>query len=164
MMLKLLLTVTALLAAGSKSTNVRPSSDFHHQLCASSEAEVAAAIQESLGGFNPGAVKQRVEGTLQCKRTLCVPNGDNPPRPQRGVPDYILALAPKCGSSSFHNLLQAHPGIASSQRKVLPFFVTHLNEVLERCPGGAPGWSAPIHLPFAIFPRPIPPSRTPCFG
>ena len=52
-----------------------------------------------------------------------------PRPPERGVPDYVLALAPKCGSSSFHNLLQAHPGIVSSNRKVLPFFVTHLGEV-----------------------------------
>ena len=33
-------------------------------------------------------------------------------------------------------LLQAHPGIVTSNRKVLPFFVTHFPEVLERCQKG----------------------------
>eukprot|EP01052_Picozoa_sp_SAG31_P037872 SAG31_NODE_4962_length_2834_cov_1.541865_2_plen_194_part_00 len=32
---------------------------------------------------------------------------------------------------------QAHPGIVTSNRKVLPFFVTHYPEVLERCKRGA---------------------------
>lgn len=114
----------------SECADVLPSTDYRRQLCAAGADDVAATVRESLAGFDAGAIRRRVEGTLHCKRQLC---GAPDLRPQAGVPNYVLALAPKCGSSSFHNLLQAHPAIISSNRKVLPFFVTHHKEVLERC-------------------------------
>ena len=107
-------------------------SRYHRQLCAADVDEAEATIRASLAGFDAGTVRKRVEGTLHCKKELCTGSAGGV-RPQSGVPDYVLALAPKCGSSSFHNLLQAHPAIVSSNRKVLPYFVTHHKEVLERC-------------------------------
>lgn len=116
----------------SECADVLPSTDYHRQLCAASDDEATATVRSSLSGFDSGAIRRRVEGTLHCKQHLCG-TAVTAPRVQSGVPDYVLALAPKCGSSSFHNLLQAHPAIVTSNRKVLPYFVTHHNEVLERC-------------------------------
>jgi hypothetical protein len=107
-------------------------SRYHRQLCAAGVDETEATVRASLAGFDSATIRKRVEGTLHCQTRLCAGSAAGV-RPQSGVPDYVLALAPKCGSSSFHNLLQAHPAIVSSNRKVLPYFVTHHNEVLERC-------------------------------
>lgn len=118
----------------SECADVFTSTEYHRQLCDASVDEAAATVRASLAGFAAGAVRSRVEGTLHCKKLLCGDSRQFERQPHSsGVPDYVLALAPKCGSSSFHNLLQAHPAIISSNRKVLPFFVTHHNEVLERC-------------------------------
>ena len=88
----------------------------------------------SLSSFDVGAIKRRVDGTLQCKQSLCTAKSFSElPLPKFGAPDYVMALAPKCGSSSFHNLLQAHPAIVASNRKVLPYFVTHHPEVSSVC-------------------------------
>ena len=118
----------------SECADVLTSTEYHQQLCDASVDEAAATVRDSLAGFDVGTVRRRVEGTLHCKKQLCGASREFERQPHSsGVPDYVLALAPKCGSSSFHNLLQAHPAIISSNRKVLPFFVTHHNEVLERC-------------------------------
>ena len=128
----------ALLPLGSECADVLPSAAYHRQLCDASAAEAEATLRASLERFDAEAIGRRLRDTLHCKQRLCGGGGGGgASRPQTGVPDYIMALAPKCGSSSFHNLLQAHPAIVSSNRKVLPFFVSHTGEVLERCAHGA---------------------------
>ena len=84
----------------SECADVLPSTDYHRQLCAASDDEATATVRSSLAGFDSGAIRRRVEGTLHCKQHLCG-TAVTAPRVQSGVPDYVLALAPKCGSSSF---------------------------------------------------------------
>ena len=116
-------------SAVRRSDAATQSQEFAASFCNTSrgvdqrEAQIRGAATEMQPRPSEKETKHVVQRLLRCQQALCS-NYTNTTLQSRPLIQYILLGAPKCASSSLHNLLQAHPNIMHSHAKVLHMFYT----------------------------------------
>lgn len=109
---------------------------FYRQLVAQREN-----IPLAWGNLGDALSQQnKITEAIDCYRTSCYQRVTslypslaslNWQKPKQNVPDFIIAGASKCGTSSLYNYLSRHPQILLSHKKELDFFWQHFDRGID---------------------------------